>query len=74
MIYTGNQVDAPIIIDKEKQIFYKNPMFYALGHITRFLAEGSTILETSLETNGTDVSAVSAVRPDGGIAVVLLNR
>ncbi len=33
--WTENFVDSPIIVDADAGVFYKQPMFYALGHVTR---------------------------------------
>ena len=30
--WANNQVDSPIIVDAERDLFYKQPMFYHLGH------------------------------------------
>ena len=33
--WAENTVDAPIIIDAAAGEYYKQPMYYALGHVTR---------------------------------------
>lgn len=30
--WVGNTVDSPIIVDVEKDVFYKQPTFYHLAH------------------------------------------
>lgn len=30
--WVGNFVDSPIIVDSVNDVFYKQPMFYHLGH------------------------------------------
>ena len=35
--WAGNFVDAPIIVNEAEGEFYKQPMYYALGHISRYL-------------------------------------
>ncbi len=65
-------MDAPIIVDPDNGEFFKQPMFYALGHISRFIPPGS--VRIALETGINPVDAVAVKRPDGKIAVVLLNR
>lgn len=72
--WTGNFVDAPIIVDAKKEVFYRNPMFYALGHISRFAPEGSTRIEAVRNTVPDKVDSIAFQRADGGIAVVLVNR
>ena len=34
--WAGNFVDAPIIVNEAEGEFYKQPMYYALGHISRY--------------------------------------
>ena len=34
--WAGNSDDSPVIIDSEQGTFYKNPMFYHLGHFSKF--------------------------------------
>ena len=40
--------DSPIIVDSEKEIFYKQPMFYALAHFAKFLTRGSQIVSVKV--------------------------
>ncbi|CAH2093714.1 unnamed protein product [Euphydryas editha] len=39
--WTKNYVDSPIIVDAENQEFLKQPMFYAMGHFSKFIPRGS---------------------------------
>ena len=34
--WADNLVDSPVIVNEEAGEFYKQPMYYALGHISRF--------------------------------------
>ena len=47
--WSGNFVDSPIIVNKDKDEFYKQPMYYALAHFSRFLRPNSVILASELE-------------------------
>ena len=69
--WANNYVDAPIIVDPSQGIFYKQPMYYALGHISRFLVPGSVRIGL---TKDNKLDAVAFKRPDNYIAVILLNR
>eukprot|EP00094_Tigriopus_californicus_P008405 TCALIF_08098-PB protein Name:"Similar to Gba Glucosylceramidase (Mus musculus)" AED:0.13 eAED:0.13 QI:29/0.92/0.8/1/0.92/0.93/15/0/1019 len=72
--WAGNFVDAPIIVNPEAGEFYKQPMYYALGHVTRFMPEGSFKIQVN-EVNGVSHLTFAAVeRPDGGVALTLMNR
>jgi glucosylceramidase len=39
--WANNFVEAPILIDAEKDEFYKGPMFYVLGHFSKFVIPDS---------------------------------
>ena len=65
-------MDAPIIVNPEDGEFYKQPMYYALGHISRFIPPGS--VRVGLDVGSNPVQAVAFKRPDNTYAVVLLNR
>ncbi|KAF2365273.1 Glycosyl hydrolase family 30 beta sandwich domain [Trinorchestia longiramus] len=72
--WVSNFVDAPIIVDANKDTFYKQPMFYALGHFSKFVARGARAVYHSLLTEAPSGLQASAFRnPDGGVVVVLLN-
>jgi glucosylceramidase len=71
--WAENTVDAPIIVLPEEDSFLKQPMFYALGHISRYMPEGSFRVHVE-EEEDTNLKFVGVERPDGGIAIVFLNR
>ena len=70
--YIQNFVDSPIIINGTSNEFYKQPMFYHLGHFSKFVPSGSVRVGTEVRRSRVEVAAFG--RPDGGTAVVLLNR
>ena len=70
--WAGNFVDAPIISNPEKGEFYKQPMYFALAHISRFIPPGS--VRVGLTHSDESIKAVAVQRPDSTIAIVLLNR
>lgn len=39
--WAGNYVDAPILVDTQKQTLYFQPMYFYLAHFSRFLRPGS---------------------------------
>ncbi|CAG9791614.1 unnamed protein product [Diatraea saccharalis] len=39
--WVDNFVDSPVIVFPEKKEFVKQPMYYALGHFSKFLPRGS---------------------------------
>jgi len=76
--WAGNVVDAPIILDTEGgDAFYKNPMYYALSHLSMFVPPGSVRIETESKSSNlleSHMETVGFLRPDGLLALVVLNR
>uniref|UniRef100_A0A2I2ZJP5 Glucosylceramidase n=1 Tax=Gorilla gorilla gorilla TaxID=9595 RepID=A0A2I2ZJP5_GORGO len=63
----------PIIVDITKHMFYKQPMFYHLGHFSKFIPEGSERVGL-VASQKNDLDAVALMHPDGSTVVVVLNR
>ena len=68
--WAANEVDAGIIVNATSGEFYKNPIFYAMGHFSKFIPRGSVRL--GLEVTGA-VEALATSTPQGDVVVVLLN-
>lgn len=72
--WAKNYVDSPIIVDGHAQTYYKQPMYYALAHFTRFLPPGSRRLDfTSKYDKALDVLVFEQAQT-GATVVVVLNR
>lgn len=67
----SNFIDSPIIVNQTKDEFYKQPMFYAIGHFSKFISRGSKRIKL---TQTSIVKSVGFKRPDGAIVIVLYNR
>uniref|UniRef100_A0A663N5U3 Glucosylceramidase n=1 Tax=Athene cunicularia TaxID=194338 RepID=A0A663N5U3_ATHCN len=74
--WVKNYVDSPVIVDSSKDIFYKQPMFYHLGHFSKFIPEGSRRvgLHSSCRRLICQLEHVAVLRPDGALVLVVLNR
>lgn len=70
--HVDNFVDAPIMYDKEKDRMEKKLSYYYIGHFSRAIVPGSVRIGFSRYTDKLDVTAF--LRPDGQVAVVLMNR
>ncbi|XP_037040601.1 lysosomal acid glucosylceramidase-like isoform X2 [Bradysia coprophila] len=71
--YVNGTVDAPIIVNTTaKNEFYKQPMFYAIGHFSRFIVENSTRIK--VHSSNDCVLTVGYQRPDKSIVIVLFNK
>lgn len=69
-----NLADSPIIVNAAKDEFYKQPMFYAMGHFSKFVEPGMKVLLH--ETNageGTGVEAIFFLRDNNYITANFLN-
>ncbi|RWS20223.1 glucosylceramidase-like protein, partial [Leptotrombidium deliense] len=49
--WAENFVDSPIIVNSTANEYYKNPMYYALGHFSRFLVPSSIRLDSTTSTS-----------------------
>ena len=74
--WANNNVDAPIIVNPEEGEFYKQPMYYALGHISKFIVPGSVRIDLQKDTIKVEAVAVKVNDSSNTpvFAVVILNR
>ncbi|XP_074422506.1 lysosomal acid glucosylceramidase-like [Larus michahellis] len=74
--WSKNYVDSPVIVDSSKDVFYKQPMFYHMGHFSKFIPEGSQRvgLAVSKKCRRCDLEHSAFLRPDGAVVLVVLNR
>lgn len=71
--WVKNFVDSPIIVDAEKDVFYKQPMFYHLGHFSKFVENGSKRINYTTDRT-TKLESFIAQKPDSSLVAVFLNR
>ncbi|KDR16212.1 Glucosylceramidase, partial [Zootermopsis nevadensis] len=71
--YLNNNLDSPIIVNSTANEFYKQPIFYSLAHLSKFVPPGSKRIQLN-STAESGVDNVAFLRPDNIVAVVLLNR
>uniref|UniRef100_A0A674JQU5 Glucosylceramidase n=1 Tax=Terrapene triunguis TaxID=2587831 RepID=A0A674JQU5_9SAUR len=74
--WSKNYVDSPVIVDSSKDLFYKQPMFYHMGHFSKFVPEGSqrVRLVISKKCYKCILEYAAFLRPDGAAVLVVLNR
>jgi glucosylceramidase len=71
--YVKNYVDAPIIANVTTgDEIYKQPIFYAMGHFSRFILPES--VRVSSKSSSNSVRSTAFLRPDGFVVVILYNR
>ncbi|KAM3824816.1 lysosomal acid glucosylceramidase-like [Vipera latastei] len=73
--WVDNPVDSPIIVNPLKDEFYKQPMFYHLGHFSKFIPEGSVRVgfTSNCLFDSCQLKTSAFLRPDGVAVVVVLN-
>lgn len=69
--WIGNFVDSPIITNATADEYYKQPMYYALKHFSRFVERGSTRINI---TDDLVVKSSAFVTPSNETVVVLFNK
>ncbi len=65
---------SPIYIDTEAKEAYKQPMFYILGHFSKFISPDSVRIEHKLEKQVDNLFVLTIKRPDNATVVVALNQ
>ncbi|XP_066971336.1 putative glucosylceramidase 3 isoform X3 [Macrobrachium rosenbergii] len=79
--WATNYVNSPIMIDKDEDVFYKQPMFYAMGHFSKFITAGDVRVSfniapatTADEEVGYDNLELTAIlKENGRVVVVIMN-
>ncbi|KAG3130002.1 hypothetical protein PI124_g21014, partial [Phytophthora idaei] len=77
--WIDNLIDSPILIDEQGGAeFYKQPMFYAMGHFSKFLPADSVrvslITSSSASSTLAKVDSVAFLTPDDQVVLILSNR
>ncbi|KAK4037055.1 Glucosylceramidase [Daphnia magna] len=72
--WAENYVDAPIIVNNTVDEFYKQPMFYAMGHFSKYIPEDSIRIELEISDSTRSLFGTAFLRPDGKRSIVILNR
>uniref|UniRef100_A0A6G1S6B3 Glucosylceramidase n=1 Tax=Aceria tosichella TaxID=561515 RepID=A0A6G1S6B3_9ACAR len=70
-------VDSPVIVNRNRAEFYKQPMYYVLAHFSRFFRPGSVVIDVSVSglSDDNQLMAVAAHKKDSGHLIVnVLNK
>nr|CAD7585796.1 unnamed protein product [Timema genevievae] len=70
--WVSNFVDAPIIVNATADEFYKQPMFYALAHFSKFVPPGSVHIGLDSDDD-TGIENIAFLTPDNVTVVILQN-
>ncbi|XP_049772914.1 lysosomal acid glucosylceramidase-like [Schistocerca cancellata] len=73
--WVNNNVDSPVIVNATADEFYKQPMFYVLGHFSRFVTRGSVRLQLDAQLPASaSLDSVALETPQGRTVLVLSNK
>lgn len=74
--WAKNFVDSPIIVIPQKDQFYKQPMFYAISHFSKFVPRGSHKISLTEENSSffQNIKSIAFLTPDHKIVVVIVNK
>lgn len=73
--WVKNFVDAPIIVNGEKDEFYKQPMYYHMGHFSKFIEEGSVRVEVSRDAQKRKFKFTALLNPQrDAVVFIVLNQ
>ncbi|RWS17497.1 glucosylceramidase-like protein [Dinothrombium tinctorium] len=70
--WVNNYVDAPIIVNSEKKEYYKNPMFYILGHFSKLLAPNSIRIDVSINKSQSNEAICAAFETSKHETIVIV--
>lgn len=71
--WAENWTDGLILVDAESATYYRNPMFYSLGHFSKFIPPGSIYIGHEIHGNDTGVLLASFIDPADQVVMVVLN-
>lgn len=74
--YVNNTVEAPIILNTTSRTeFYKQPIFYVLGHFSKFIPPGSIRIDSELRGfQSSKIKIVAFLCPDRTVSIILYNQ
>lgn len=74
--WLGGRLDSPIIVDRSQDIYHKSPMFYAIGHFSRYIPAGSVKVAHEIMNDKYDYhfeTVTFLVPPNRQLVTVVLN-
>ena len=72
--FSNTSVDSPIIVSNDGQEYYKQPMWYGIGHISRFVPPGSKRVDLQGPLIPFNVDSAAFETPENRVVIVMLNK
>ncbi|KAK7086280.1 hypothetical protein SK128_027484 [Halocaridina rubra] len=69
--WVGNSVTSPIIVDKDSGEFFKQPMYYVMGHFSKYIKRGSVRIYSGI-SGSQNFKSVAFHRPNDNISIIVL--
>lgn len=70
--WSNNAADSSIVITENDE-FYKQPMYYAIGHFSKFVPRNSQRIQSTVFNDNEDVKQIAFLTPDQRIVIVFIN-
>ena len=71
--WVNNWCNSPIIVNASAMEYYKQPMFYVMGHFSKFLIPDSVKVGLT-KVGDQKLEAVAFERPDGASVLIAFNN
>lgn len=71
--WAKNYVDSPILVTSQVE-FIKQPMFYAMGHFSKFVPRGSRLVEVYNQKWFSNFKYLGFLTPSNTVVVIVYNR
>lgn len=73
--YVKNYLDAMIMTNADFTEIYKQPLFYAMAHFSRFIPPDSVRIDANLiGINAQQIQTLAFLRPDKKVSIILYNN
>ena len=67
--------DAAILVNPEADEFFKQPIYYAIGHVSKFVPPDSVRIEMTPGPHvPRNLQSVAFLRPDNRTVIIFLNK
>jgi len=68
--------DAAVIVDAKRNAYYRNPMFYAIAHLSRFVKPGSIRVKSTFSSSAHMYASqqIAFITPDNFLVVFVANN
>ncbi len=68
-----DRLSSPIYVNSTAKEYQKEPIFYIMGHFSKFLAPDSVRVEAKMQSNIDKLYSTAFERPDNQIVLIIAN-